>query len=254
MLVREDGGEYNETAHEVAFVSAAMTIEFRAVDSTGRNKEGRPYRIENSIDIQHALQSSPTPGHKIVKVLVIPQTACLKFTTDGTNPANIGKPYVKPGIDAAEGTTVRLFAEKGTVTVEKSVPIPRAAENGSGPSLPTLNPTMRTTVSGRGFTSVNITRSATYKFLASLPKDALLQKVQAKVTLAATDRSITLIWDGKSRVTPTQVSEAFEFLDKQVDGGEWWLRFDQVHFVTGESFLQWQVDASYNVEAGQVTQ
>ncbi len=101
---------------------------------------------------------------------------------------------------------------------------------------------------------MNITRSATYKFLASLPKDALLQKVQAKVTLAATDRSITLIWDGKSRVTPTQVSEAFEFLDKQVDGGEWWLRFDQVHFVTGESFLQWQVDASYNVEAGQVTQ
>ena len=190
MLVRQDTAEYKETAHDVAFVSGAMTIEFRAVDSTGKNKEGKAYRIENSIDIQHALQPSVTPGHKIVKVLVIPQTASLKFTTDGTNPANNGRLYVKPGIDAAEGTTVRLFAEKGSITAEKSVPIPTAVAVGSGPSLPGLNPATLATVSGKGFAQVIVTRSATYKFLASLPNDALLQKVQAKVTVAATDTTM----------------------------------------------------------------
>jgi hypothetical protein len=254
MFVREDNEEYKETPHDIAFVSEAMLIEFRAVDSTGKNKEGKPYRIENSIDIHTALLPSTNPGHKILKVQVIPPTAVLKFTCDGMNPANNGKPYVKPGIDAAEGTTVRLFAEKGTVSAEKSVPIPLAISKGNGTQLPPINPNAIATVNGKGFAQVGTTRSGAYKFLTSLPNDALLQKVQARVTLAASDTSVTMTWDGKSRVTPAQVIEAFEFLDKQIEGGEWWLRFDQVHFSTGSSFLQWQISGSYNVEAGQVTQ
>ncbi len=254
MLVREDNGEYKETPHDVAFVSDAMLIEFRAVDSTGKNKEGRPYRIENSIDIHHVLQTSTTPGHRLVKVQVIPPTAVLKFTCDGMNPANNGKPYVKPGIDVAEGATVRLFAEKGAVSVERSIPIPHPVSTETGPKLPPINPDTTATVNGRGFAQVGTTRSGTYKLLTSLPDDALLQKVQAKVTVAATDSSVTLTWDGKSRVTPAQVIAAFEFLDKQIEGGEWWLRFDQVHFSTGNSFVQWQISGSYNVEPGQITQ
>ncbi len=78
--------------------------------------------------------------------------------------------------------------------------------------------------------------------------------MQAKVTLAATDNTVTLTWDGKTRLAPNQVREAFEFLDKQVENGEWWLRFDQVHFSTGKSLLQWQVDTSTKIEIGQVTQ
>ncbi len=254
LLVREDNGEYKTIPHDAAFVSDAMVIEFRAIDSTGKNKEGKPYRIENSIDVQHVLMPSATPGRRIVKVQVIPPTASLKFTGDGTNPANNGQPYVKPGIDAAEGSTIRLFAEKGPLSVEKSIPVPLTAQPGTGPALSTIDLAMLATVSGKGFAQVSTTRAATYKFLSSLPNDALLQKVQAKVTLAASDSSITLTWDGKSRVTAAQAIEAFEFLDKQIEGGEWWLRFDQVHFSTGRSLLQWQVDASYSVEAGQVTQ
>ena len=199
------------------------------------------------------LMPSPTPGHKVVKVKVVPPSASLKFSNDGMNPANNGKPYVKPGIDVAEGSTVRLFAEKGAVTVEKSVPIPKATGSGNGTSMPTLDPTLLATVIGKGFSTL-VTRSGTYQFLANLPNDALLQKVQAKVTLAATDNTVTLTWDGRTRLTPAQVREAFEFLDKQVEGGEWWLRFDQVHFATGKSLLQWQVDASYKVEPGQISQ
>ena len=108
-------------------------------------------------------------------------------------------------------------------------------------------------MSGKGFANL-VTRSATFKFLVSLPDDASLQKVQAKVTLAATDSTVTLTWDGKTRLAPTKVREAFEFLDEQIEGGEWWLRFDQLHFATGRSLLQWQVDASTKIEPGQITQ
>lgn len=254
LKVREDSSSYKEIPSDAPYVSSAMVIEFLAVDSTGKNKEGKPYRIENSIDIQYELMASPTPGHKVVKVKVVPPSASLKFTTDGMNPANNGKPYVKPGIDAEEGSTVRLFAEKGAVSVEKSVPIQAAPSAGGGPSAkPTLDPTLPATVSGKGFSTL-VTRSATYQFLAKLPDDARLQKVQAKVSLAATDNTVTLTWDGKTRLAPNQVRDAFEFLDKQVETGEWWLRFDQLHFATGQSLLQWQVDANIKVDSGQISQ
>jgi hypothetical protein len=230
-----------------------MVIEFRAVDSTGKNKEGKPYRIENTIDIQHELMTSATPGNKVVKIKVVPPSARMLFTVDNTNPANNGKPYAKPGIEAPEGATVRLFSEKGPVSRELSIPIPKAATKGRGSYDSTLDPALPATVNGKGFSTL-VTRSATYQFLTSLPVDSRMQKVQAKVTLAATDNTVTLTWDGKTRLAPAQVREAFEFLDKQIEGGEWWLRFDQLHFATGKSLLQWQVDASTKIEPGQISQ
>ena len=253
LMVREESAEYKVVPLDQPVISDAMVIEFRAVDSTKKNKEGKPYRIENAIDIQHELMLSATAGHQVLKVKVVPPSAKLLFTTDNTNPANNGKSYAKPGIDAAEGVTVRLFAEKGPVSIEKAVPIPKAAGKGGGGAGPKLDPDLPAAVNGRGFSSL-VTRSATYQFLGSLPDEARLQKVQAKVTLAATDNTVTLTWDGKTRLEPNQVREAFEFLDKQVENGEWWLRFDQVHFSTGKSLLQWQVDTSTKIEIGQVTQ
>ena len=78
--------------------------------------------------------------------------------------------------------------------------------------------------------------------------------VQAKVTHAATDSTITLNWDRKRKLDPQAVVSAFEFLDKQVTDGEWQLRFDQIHFTTGKSFLKWQVDTSTKIDLSQVTQ
>lgn len=252
LMVKEDTEEYKTIPIDEPFESEAMVLEFRAVDSTAKNKEGKPYRIENSIDIHHDLMSSPTPGHKIVKIKVVPPSVDLKFTTNGMDPANNGKSYAQPGIDVPEGQTVRLFAEKGGLTVEKTVPIPKTAAGGET-STPTLDLTLPATVNGKGFSNL-VTRSLTYQFLISLPEDVRFQKVQAKVTLAVTDNTVTLTWDAKTRLSPEMVRDAFEFLDKQIEGGEWWLRFDQLHFATGKSLLQWQVDASTQIDPGQVSQ
>lgn len=250
LMVREDGGEWAARSLDEPVVSEGMVIEFRAVDSSKKSTEGRPYRIDNTIDIHHELMASPTPGHQVLKAKVVPPTAKLLFTVDDSNPANNGSPYQTPGIDAADGATVRLFAEKGPVSRELSIPIPK--DKGAG-TEPQVDPTKPVAVNGKGFSSL-VLRSTTYEFLVSLPDDARLQKVQAKVTVAATDSTVTLTWDGKTRLRPAQVKEAFEFLDGQVDGGEWWLRFDQLHFVTGQSLLQWQVDASTKIEKGQISQ
>jgi len=78
--------------------------------------------------------------------------------------------------------------------------------------------------------------------------------VQAKVTVAASDNTVTLTWDRKTKLEPQKIMIAFEFLDQQIPGGEWSLKFDQLHFPTGKALLQWQVDTSSKIDLAQVTQ
>ncbi len=252
LFVREDGKEWIARSIDSPVVTSAMLIEFKAVDSRGISKEGKPYRIENNIDLMHDFMDSPTRGNKVVKVKVVPPSAVVMYTIDSTNPANNGKIYVPPGIDAPEGTAVRLHASKGNVTRDASFTIPK--ETGGGdPRTPPINPDLPVTINGRAFTHL-VSRSASYQFLGSLPSEAQLQMVQAKVTHAATDSTVTLTWDRRSKLEPQAVVIAFEFLDKQVADGEWQLRFDQLHFATGKAFLKWQVDTTTRIDLSQVTQ
>ena len=252
LFVREDGAKWDARKIDAPVVTGAMLIEFKAVDSKGVNKEGKPYRIDNYIDLMYDFLDSPTLGNKVVKVKVIPQETEVLFTIDGSNPANNGKKYVPPGIETVEGTTVRLHAAKGNVTKDASFTIPKKGGPGPG-DPPPLNPDIPVTVNGRAFTSL-VSRSASYKFLSSFPPEASLQMVQAKVTHAATDCTVTLNWDRKSKLEPQAIITAFEFLDKQVADGEWQLRFDQLHFATGKAFLKWQVDTTTRIDLSQVSQ
>jgi len=133
-----------------------------------------------------------------------------------------------------------------------AVPKPQTGGGGSGGGS-AINADIPASVNGTAFAHL-VTRSATYHLLSSLPPDARLQMVQVKSTVAATDTTVTITWDSKTRLASQAVMEAFEFLDKQVEGGEWSLRFKHLHFATGKSLLQWQVDTSSKIELSQVTQ
>ena len=253
LFVREGAGEWQAHSTDQPLVISAMQIEFKAVDSSGKNKEGNPYRIENTIDLAHDFVPSPNAGHQVIKVKVVPPDSTLLFSLDGSNPANNGTPYAHPGIEAPQGSTVRLHAEKGGVVRTANIIVPKTPTdddgNGNGPNL---KPDLPATVNGKALAFV--TRPATYHLLNSLPADARMQRVQVKTTVAATDTTVTMTWDSKTQLVPKKVLEAFEFLDKQVTGGEWSLRFEHLHFATGQSLLQWQVDAGFKIEWSWVTQ
>lgn len=195
---------------------------------------------------------SPTPGNKVVKVKVVPPSTVVMYSIDGSNPANNGKFYAPPGIDSPDGATVRLHAAKGNVTRDVSLTVPKKTGGGGTDDSP-INLGIPVTVSGRAFTHL-ASRSASYQFLGGLPAESRLQMVQAKVIHAATDSTVTLTYDRKTRLEPQGVISAFEFLDKQVADGEWTLRFDKLHFATGKAFLKWQVDTNMRIELSQVTQ
>lgn len=252
LLVREDAGEWVIQPADQPVVSHAMLIEFKAVDSSGKNQEGKPYRIENRIEVAHDVVPSPTPGHQVIKIKVVPPDSTVLYTLDGSNPANYGQAYAKPGIEAPEGGTVRLHVAKGGVSRDINIPVPKSSSGGDEAG-PGIDPDLPATVNGAAFNHL-VTRPDTHKLLSSLPADTRLQMVMVKSTIAATDTTVTLTWDSKSRLAPTSVMEAFLFLDKQVEGGEWSLKFKQLHFTSGKSLLQWQVDANARIDLSQVTQ
>ena len=53
LFVTEDSAKPRKIKHDEAFSSDAMVLVFQAKDSTGKNKDGKPYRIENRIEIKH---------------------------------------------------------------------------------------------------------------------------------------------------------------------------------------------------------
>ncbi len=250
--VREDSKEWRTHNPDFPLVSKAMLVEFKAVDSTGDNEEGSPYRITNSIKLTKDFMDSPTPGNKVVKVKVVPPDSTVLYTIDSSDPANNGTAYTSSGIDVPEGTTVRIHANKGTATEGVRFTIPVKSNDGED-DLPPVDPDLPVMVNGRAFTHLS-NRSASYRFLADLPAEVVLQMVVAKVIHAATNSTVTISWDRQTRIEPQTIMSAFEFLDKQIADGEWSLRFDQLHFATGASFLKWQVDTSTKVEQSQVSQ
>ncbi len=248
LLVREDGTQWVERNPATPLVSEAMLIEFKAVDSSGKNQEGQVYRIENPIDLHYDLLDSPTSGHKVVKIRVTPPSCTLLYSIDGSNPANNGQSYREPGIDAPAGALVRVHAAKGNSTNELKISLPGPT---TGKDEPVIDPDKPQSVNGRAFSHL-ITRATVYALLAGLPAEARLQMVQAKVFQAVTSQSVTLTWDRTTRLEPASVMRAFEFLDSQLPEGEWSLRFDRLHFPTGRALLQWQVDASIKIAPDQI--
>lgn len=249
LYCQKDGGEWEKINPEKPAVFESMSIFFKAVDSTGKNKEGQSYRIQNTIDIHHDFMDSATPGNKVVKLKVVPPDSKLLFTKDGSDPANNGAPYLQSGIEAPEGSSVRLYAEKGSVNKEMTIPIPVSDDKKAHAQIDPDKPLI-VNAKRMKFT----TRSQTYQFLSKLPEGASLLMVRAKVILASSDQSVTLTWDARTKLPPNRVMRAFEFLDQEIENGEWELSMRQIDFLTGKSFLDWQIAADTKISPELISQ
>lgn len=251
LFAREDGAAWEEISQDEAFVSEAMILEFKAVDSTGKNKEGKPWRIENPIEIVCDFIESPEPGNQVLVLKTIPDCP-VKFTTDGGDPANTGSLYAAPGITAPEGAVIRLFAEKASVNREEQITVPTPASPDDPATAPALDPAKPAYVSTKHLK--HSTRAETYAFLQSLPDTAVLKQVSAKVAVAATNSTVSVNWDSSIAVSAASVLNAYGFLDGELAGGEWALRFAELHFATGQNLQQWQVDSGTKLDPKLITQ
>jgi hypothetical protein len=257
LLVTEDNAAPRKIKHDEAFTSGAMALVFQARDSTGKNKDGKAYRIENHIEIKHDFLPSATAGHRTLKLGVVPPDAKVKWTADGTDPANNGIAYPAKGADVKEGVTVKVYAEKAAAHSEITITVPKEIDDGDGDGKkpPTLDPAKSATLAGKALKDLGlVSRQGVHKFLSKLPTGCVLLGPRAKVVRAESDNRVAVSWDGKSRLTAERLIKAFEFLDGELADAEWELDASSLIFPTGKDLIEWQKEISVKIAPGLITQ
>lgn len=256
LFVGEDGGALTKIPHVEAFSSDAMVLVFQAKDSTGKNKEGKGYRIENQIDIKHDFLPSSNPGHRTLKIGVVPLDAIVKWTADSSDPANNGAPYPVKGIDVKEGATVKVYAEKSSAHTDIAIQVPKKDSGDSDASVKSqLDLDKPATLAGKALHEMAlVTRPNVHAFLSKLPGGAVVVGARAKVVKAESDNRINISWDGKTKLTPERLLKAFEFLDTELSDAEWELDGSSLVFATGKSLIEWQKDLSMKIAPSLITQ
>ena len=257
LYVTEDAKPPRKISHTDAFSSDAMVLVFVAKDSTCKNKEGKPYRIDNHIDIKHDFLPSATAGHRTLKIGVVPPDAQVKWTADGSDPANNGTAYPAKGVDVKEGATVKIYAEKASAHAEIAIPVPKQDGEGGGKGKPgpTLDPNKPATLAGKALQEMGlVSRMNVHGFLSKLPAGAALVGPRAKIVKAETDNRVAISWDNKTRLTADRLMKAYEFLDKELADAEWELEASSLVFPTGKALIEWQKDLSLKIAPGLITQ
>lgn len=257
LYVTEDNAEPRKIKHDEAFTSGAMVLVFQARDSTGKNKDGKPYRIENRIDIRHDFLPSTTSGHRTLKLGIIPPDAKLKWTADGSDPANNGHAYPAKGIDAKEGSTVKVYAEKGSCHAEISIPVPKEQQDdGDGGKPPAgLDLDKPAMLAGKALQQLGLaSRMNVHGFLSKLPPGTTVVGARTKVVKAETDNRIAIAWDGKTRLSSERLIKAYEYLDGELADAEWELDATSLVFPTGAALIEWQKELSLKIAPSLITQ
>jgi hypothetical protein len=233
-----------------------MVLVFQAKDSTGKNKEGKPYRIDNHIDLKHDFLPSTAAGHRTLKLGVVPPDAKVKWTADGSDPANNGEVYPAKGVDVKEGATVKVYAEKASVHAEIAITVPKEAEESGGKGkMASVDPGKPVVLAGKALQGLGlVSRLNVHGFLSKLPKDSTLVGARAKIVKAETDNRVNISWDNKTKLSADRLIKAYEFLDKELDDAEWELEASSVTFPTGKAFIEWQKELSMKIAANLVTQ
>lgn len=254
LLVSEDGAEFREINKEEAFESSAMEITFKASDSTGQNQEGPPHRITNRIVLKEEFFESPQQNRKVLKVRATPDDVIVKYTIDGTDPANNGNPYDPKGIESEGGSTVKIFAEKGSVSKAESFKVPSAGE-GEDEDAPEIDNEKEATLNLRSLSSKLGTRKGTHEFLTGLPTETKLGAVRCKIVDSEdAAKHVMVSWHAGAQLVPKILLEAYDYLDQQTPGGEWSLTAGEATFQTGKDLLEWCSKNNVKPEKGAVRQ
>ena len=218
------------------FDTAHLRVSFLAVDSTGQHETGEPKEWTNRITLRSRQYADGE--WRMVEIHSAPPGTPIRYTTDGSDPANAGGVYDGP-FAVPEGSRVVLaVAKKDGIASELhrrdiadtpvSRPIDRAA------------PATWTPENGLECTA---TRS-TYDFISRLKKhDAQVGGLRVTIQTARAQSWSELSLSDDIELNGYELERIIEALRPLVDAGEVAIDAKRVRFETGQRFLDYVADA-----------
>lgn len=240
---REDEGQWKAIPIDRAYQSTAMTIEFRAVDSSGAIATGSVFKVDNRIDLKVRQTPVPNADAETVTARGIPADVEILHTVDGSDPVNFGVPLPPCGVTASAGTVIRILARKGGKSEGRTVTIQKT---GIDPSLPA-----RVAISKIALHN----RQKVREFVRLLPDDCLAENA-AVIARSAADgtEELSVRWPTGRPATKPGLAAAMDFLEAQVPGCEEQLRVIHLLFTSGASFVKWRTETGVDIKDKDVTQ
>lgn len=110
----EDGAVASDSPRRAGqdLTTTALTVQFLAVDSTGEHAIGEVRTWRNTITVRHKLYDGG--GGRMCALEALPRGA-IRYTTDGSSPANSGVAYTEPFAVPPNATVVLALAEEGGI-------------------------------------------------------------------------------------------------------------------------------------------
>lgn len=230
-----------------AFQTTALELSFICVDSSGNHPTGAAKTWYNTIEVKHRFYQD---GSQYRCELQAVPDAPIRYTTDGSDPRELGGSYTAPFLIAPGTRQVAAVAAKGNVRSEvRYFLVPEKPDDVSVDRLApaTLQRKLRTQVTADTFTT-----------LALLTKHAeAVSDIQATVSSAA-GQFVECVSSAKLRLTPAQVADTIAYLrgllGSSPDGGQVALTVEHVHFATGQHLLDWVAETRTTLKPGEVEQ
>ncbi|NJL06587.1 MAG: DUF499 domain-containing protein [Chloroflexaceae bacterium] len=237
------------------FKTTALELSFICVDSSGTNPTGAAKTWYNTIEVKHRFYQD---GNQYRCALHAVPDAPIRYTTDGSDPRELGGSYAAPFLIEPATRQVAAVAAKGIVRSEvRFFPVPAKPDEVSVDRLvpATFKRKLKTQAT-----------ADTFAQLALLTKHAeAVSDIQTTVSTAA-GQFVECVSSAKLHLTPAQVEATIEHLrgllgsslggslGSSPAGGQVTLAVECVYFATGQHLLDWVAEIRTTLKPGEVEQ
>ncbi len=229
-----------------------LEVSFLAVDSTGEHATGSPKTWKNRLTMRYSL--SGAPRHYQVELFAAPaKDTSIRYTTDGSNPRNVGGVYSGRFACPAGARIVQAVAQNGLLESDiLSITIPQPKDHVDGPpdrDVPPLDP-MRPVTWKHEFlapTTIEayalIGRLGKHGAKARGPKVSVTGKAWGELVLAEI-----------VELDAVGLQEAVELMRKMLPDGQVGIETPVIWFERGQGLLDWGQEAKLEIRPGEIYQ
>lgn len=211
-----------------SFATNELEVSFLCVDSTGQHDTGPAVTWQNEITLRYDLYDKG--GQKMLELKAAPD-APIRYTTDGSNPLNMGGTYTGPFVVPTGTRLVLAIAEKkGIQSNQLKIDIDWT----SSPTAPTID-RLKPARWKRRFT--RDTTQDSYAFLTKMNKlNAQVILASAGIIGSSHDEYVEVALSDKFVLEPAKIEAAIDALRTNVYAdGQVTLDVRVLHFPTGQA-------------------
>jgi hypothetical protein len=226
------------------FRTRDLELSFLCIDSKGKHETGDPVGWKNTITLKHRIYQNG--GDRMMELQAAPANVTVRYTTDGSDPAQSGGIYESDFAIPRGTVCVLAVGQKGSLRSEAyRIDIPK----GSGGETVEIDP--HTPAVWKRSHKLDSTKLS-YEFLAMLAKHEA-SVISPRLTVAGS-RWVELATHEQVEVSAESLEATISQMRKLLDDGQVSIEAAALRFPSGQRLLDWLNETKTEARPGEVKQ